>query len=354
MNRPTRPTDRQPPEPDPLPAAARRMADAMAAHFPDPAREPLEAEALRRASAAGVAGARDVRRAERAGVTTTDRTVPGPPGAPALPVRLYHPDSAAPGPRPLLVFFHGGGWVMCDLDTHDGLCRELALGSGASVISVDYRRAPEHRFPAAVEDACAATRWACAHAAELGCDPARVAVAGDSSGGNLAAAVTLMTRDRGGPPLAAQLLLYPALDHRLLGRSATAYATGFFHTTAHMRWYWAQYLGPQGDGAHPYASPGLAPDLTGLPPALLVLPECDPLRDEGVAYGRALRAAAVPARVETYRGTFHGFLGTLGQLPEAAHALATASSWLSGILAPPRGRTGVNSGGAKGSTRPLD
>lgn len=313
--------------PDPLPPLARRIVDAMSAHFPDPARGPLDVASLRRAS--GTGGGRRPGPAD--GVDTLDRRVPGPSGAPAVSVRLYRPRAETTGHRPLLVFFHGGGWVMCDLDTHDSTCRQLALRSGALVVSVAYRTAPEDRFPAAVEDAYAATVWACAQAAPLGCAPARVAVGGDSSGGALAAAVTLMARDRGGPPLAAQLLIYPALDHRLTGASASDYATGFFHTTAHMRWYWEQYLGPEGDGSHPYASPGLAPDLTGLPPALLVLPECDPLRDEGRAYGRALRAAGVPVRVDEYPGTFHGFLGALGALPAAERALDAAGDWLSAV-----------------------
>ncbi|MFE3773575.1 MULTISPECIES: alpha/beta hydrolase [unclassified Streptomyces] len=312
--------------PDPLSPRARALVDAMSAGFPDPARGPLDAAALRRASRAPRPEPGD------GTVTSADRTVPGPPGAPALPVRVYRPDAPAAGPRPLVVFFHGGGWVLCDLDTHDGLCRRLARRCDAVVVSVDYRRAPEDRFPAAAEDAYAATRWALAHAAELGCDPARVAVAGDSSGGNLAAAVTLLARDRGGPPLAAQLLVYPALDHRLAGRSAVEYATGFFHTTAHMRWYWDQYLGPDGDRGNPYASPGLAPDLTGLPPALLVLPACDPLRDEGRAYGRALRDAGVPVRVDEHPDTFHGFLGAAGALPAADAALEAAGSWLADTL----------------------
>lgn len=322
-----------PPAPDPLSPAARLVVDAMSAHFPDPAHGPLDLASLRRASGTGAGAGPD----PADGVATVDRTVPGPPGGPDIPIRLYRPRAETAGPGPLLVFFHGGGWVMCDLDTHDRTCRQLALRSGASVLSVDYRRAPEHRFPAAVEDAYAATRWACARADRMGCDPARVAVGGDSSGGALAAAVALMARDRGGPPLAAQLLLYPALDHRLAGASASAYATGFFHTTAHMRWYWEQYLGPDGDGSHPYASPGLAPDLTGLPPALLVLPECDPLRDEGRAYARALRRAGVPARVDEYRDTFHGFLGALGALPAADSALDAAAEWLSGAQCVPGG-----------------
>ncbi|WP_328315867.1 alpha/beta hydrolase [Streptomyces sp. NBC_00388] len=309
-----------------LTPAARRFADALSHGFPDPADGPLDVAALRRASSAGpVRGLPGVAR-------VSDTAAPGPPGAPSVPVRIYDPDpdGTADG-RPLVVFCHGGGWVMCDLDTHDGLCRELASRTGALVMSVDYRRAPEHRFPAALLDTYAVLDWAAGRARELRCDPDRVVVAGDSSGGNLAAAVALTARDSGGPAIAAQLLVYPALDDRLETASATEYATGFFHTTAHMRWYWQQYLGPQGDGADPRASPVRAADPAGLPPALLILPECDPLRDEGIRYAEQLREAGVPAEVRLERGMFHGFLGATGVLPEADAALGAAARWLLGI-----------------------
>ncbi|GGT23561.1 alpha/beta hydrolase [Streptomyces purpureus] len=235
------------------------------------------------------------------------------------------PDSRAPGP--VIVFSHGGGWVLCDLDTHDRLCRALAARVGATVVSVDYRRAPEHRHPAAEDDACTVTWWAARRY------PGRpLVVAGDSSGGNLAAATALRARDRGGPEIAAQLLIYPALDHRLDGVSAEAYAEGFFHTTAHMRWYWQQYLGPHGDPVA--ASPGLAADLSGLPPALVVVADCDPLRDEGVAYARRLSAAGGRAAVHVHTGMFHGFLGATGVLPEADAALDSAAAWLAGVARP--------------------
>ncbi|MFG2499494.1 alpha/beta hydrolase [Streptomyces sp. NPDC048441] len=315
--------------PDALTPLARKVCDAMSAGFPDagPAAGPLEAAALRAASRAGVGvGAR---RPEVHSVT--ERLTP-------LPVRIYDPGPGpGPGPdpdpgpsdRPLIVFFHGGGWVLCDLDTHDGLCRELAARTGAVVVSADYRRAPEHPFPAADDDAYAVTEWAADHARELGCDPARLVVAGDSSGGNLAAATALRARDTGGgPPIAAQLLMYPVLDHRLEGESASSYATGHFHTTAHMRWYWNQYLGPDGDPVA--ASPGLAPDLSGLPPALLILADCDPLRDEGLAYARRLAQVGVPAEVRLFPGVFHGFLGAVGVLPEATAALESMAGWLEG------------------------
>ncbi|WP_328323350.1 MULTISPECIES: alpha/beta hydrolase [unclassified Streptomyces] len=306
-----------------LTPAARRFADVLTHGFPDPADGPLDVAALRRASSAGPArGLPEVAR-------VSDTSVPGPPGAPPVPVRIYEPDpDGADGDRPLIVFCHGGGWVMCGLDTHDGLCRELASRTGALVVSVDYRRAPEHRFPCALLDAYAVTEWAAGRARELRCDPSRVVVAGDSSGGNLAAAVALMARNTGGPAIAAQLLVYPALDDRLETASAADYATGFFHTSAHMRWYWEQYLGPDGDGADPYASPVRAADLAGLPPALLILPECDPLRDEGRDYAERLREAGVPAEVRVERGMFHGFLGGAGVLPEADAALGAAARWL--------------------------
>ncbi|MGW8887418.1 alpha/beta hydrolase [Streptomyces sp. NPDC055749] len=305
---------------DPLTPAARHLCDAMSAGFPDPALGPLDAAGLRQAAEAG--GGAPVRELH----SVTERQIP-------VPVRIYDPGPgpvADPASRTLIVFFHGGGWVLCDLDTHDGLCRELAARTGALVVSADYRRAPESRFPAAAEDARTVTAWAARHAGELGCSPDRLILAGDSSGGNLAAATALWARDEGGPAIAAQLLLYPALDHRLDGGSATAYATGFFHTTAHMRWYWEQYLGPDGDPADPYASPGLAPDLSGLPPTLVVLADCDPLRDEGLAYARRLAQAGVRAQVQLHPGMFHGFLGAVGHLPEAGAALEAATHWVGG------------------------
>ena len=236
-----------------------------------------------------------------------ERTIPGPDGAPDLPVRVYRPrlDGA---PLPVVVFFHGGGWVLCDLDTHEITCRQLANGTDAVVVSVDYRLAPEHPFPAAVEDAYAATTWAHAHAAELGGDPTRLAVAGDSAGGNLAAAVPLMARDRGGPPIIFQVLVYPALERSFDTASYRDNAEGYFLTTLQMRWYWEQYLGDDDDAAaHPYAAPLRAASLQGLPPAYIVTAEYDPLRDDGEAYGRRLEEAGVPADVRRYDGMFHGF-----------------------------------------------
>ncbi|MFI5807101.1 alpha/beta hydrolase [Streptomyces sp. NPDC051561] len=244
--------------------------------------------------------------------------------ADGIPVRIYGPDSPTPT-TPVVVFAHGGGWVMCDLDTHEALCRELATRSGATVVSVDYRRAPEHRFPAAADDFFTAVRWA------YGKWGRPVVVAGDSSGGNLAAAAALRARDQQLPCIAAQLLLYPVLDHRLESPSATEYAEGFFHTAAHMRWYWEQYLGPDADPSTPYASPGLAPDLSDMPPAFLLLADCDLLRDEALAYGRALARNGIPVQVNLYPGMFHGFLGGLGYLPEAEAAVNATTEWLTNL-----------------------
>ncbi|MFI8516445.1 alpha/beta hydrolase [Streptomyces sp. NPDC085481] len=285
---------------DPLTPAARALCDALSAGFPRPE-----------------AGAAALRAAARAHLGE----LPPAAGASAhgVPVRRYEGTADT-----VVVFAHGGGWVLCDLDTHDRLCRALASRTGATVVSVDYRRAPEHRFPAAEDDVYAALEWAAA------AYPGRpLVLAGDSSGGNLAAAAALRARARGGPPVAGQLLVYPVLDHRLEGPSARTYAEGFFHTTAHMRWYWQQYVGPGGDPAA--ASPGLAADLRDLPPALLVLADCDPLRDEGLAYARRLSAAGVRARVQLHTGMFHGFLGGAGLLPEADEALDAAAAWLSAL-----------------------
>ncbi|MDX2166776.1 MAG: alpha/beta hydrolase [Deltaproteobacteria bacterium] len=249
--------------------------------------------------------------------SAVDRTIPGPQAD--IPVRVYTPQGTAP--FPLLVYFHGGGWVLGSLETHDGICRALASGAGCVVVSVDYRLAPEHRYPAAADDCYAATQWAAARAAELGADARRVAIGGDSAGGNLTAVVAQMARDRGGPALAFQLLIYPVTDAtNLETASYRDNATGYLLTTADMHWFWDHYLG---DGrpraAEPYASPLKATSLAGLPPALVLTAEFDPLRDEGEAYARALEEAGVPARLTRYQGMIHGFFG-MGALLDQANA----------------------------------
>jgi acetyl esterase len=233
-----------------------------------------------------------------------DRTIPGPAGE--LPVRVYGPSRE--GPLPVLVYYHGGGWVLGDLDTHDDVCRRLALEAGCMVVSVDYRLAPEHKFPAAVEDSIAAARWVSAHAAELGADSARLAVGGDSAGGNLAAAVALAARDGAGPPIAFQLLVYPVLAHGTDFPSYRENAEGYLLTAIGMKWFWEHYLNDPAEAASAKAAPLSAGSLAGLPPALIFTAAYDPLRDEGEAYGQRLREAGVAARVKRYDDAMHGFL----------------------------------------------
>ncbi len=246
-----------------------------------------------------------------------DRRMPGPGG---LLLRLYTPDG--PGPLPVLVYFHGGGFVLGSVDTHDHLCRALANAAGCLVASVDYRLAPEHRFPAAVEDSYAATCWVAANAASLGADPTRVAVGGDSAGGNLAAVVALLARDQGSPTLCHQLLLYPVTDYSFDTPSYRENASGFMLGRADMEWYWSHYLATEVDGLHPHASPLRAEDLRGLPPALVITAEFDPLRDEGEAYAERLREAGVRTTLTRYEGMIHGFVRMAPALDQGKRALA--------------------------------
>jgi acetyl esterase len=252
-----------------------------------------------------------------------NRKIPGPGGL--IPIRIYTPDGApdVKGPRPGLVYFHGGGWVVCDLDTHDVICRALARRSGAVVVSVDYRLAPEHRFPAAVVDCYAATKWVAEHAAELGIDPDRLAVGGDSAGGNLAAVVSLQSRDQGHPTIALQVLVYPVTDlSRFDTGSYQEFAEGYLLTLADMNWFRGHYLERPEDSQRPDASPLLARDLHGLPPALIITAELDPLRDEGEGYGRRLEDAGVPVRCTRYEGMTHPFFSLSGGVRQAHEAIA--------------------------------
>jgi acetyl esterase len=220
-----------------------------------------------------------------------------------------------------IVYFHGGGWVLGDLDSHDAVCRALANASGSIVISTDYRLAPEHRFPAAADDAYAATRWVADNATLLRIDPKKVAVAGDSAGGNLAAAVTLMARDQAGPDLAFQVLIYPVTDANFDTPSYIENAVGYLLTRTGMQWYWNHYTA-EADRTNPYASPSRATTLGALPPALVITAEYDPLRDEGEAYATALRSAGVPTTLTRYPGLVHGFLGYFGIFDESRAAIA--------------------------------
>jgi acetyl esterase len=232
-------------------------------------------------------------------------SIPGPAGP--IGARHYTPVNTR-GTEPLLVFFHGGGFVLGDLDTHDGLCRLICRDGGVHVLSVDYRRAPEHAAPAAGEDCYAAYRWALENAAELGADPERVAVGGDSAGGNLAAVVSLQARNDGAPLPALQLLIYPVTNLNSQTRSKTLFADGFFLTRRDMDWFHAHYLeGAAIDPADPRVAPLLADDLSGLPPALLLTGGFDPLRDEGNQYAARLAAAGVSVDHRQYGSLVHGF-----------------------------------------------
>ena len=227
--------------------------------------------------------------------------------------RHYTPVADGGSRPPLLVYFHGGGFTFGDLDTHDGVCRLLCRHSGAQVLAVNYRLAPEDPFPAAVEDARAALAWAYANAGELGADPDRVGVGGDSAGGNLAAVVSQLAAHDGGPAPVLQLLIYPAVDFTSRRRSRELFGEGFLLSNAEMDWFEANYLGP--DRAHasdPRASPLLAEDLSGLAPALVVTAAFDPLRDEGEEYARALQAAGSPATLRRFPGFIHAFVAAAG------------------------------------------
>ncbi len=245
-----------------------------------------------------------------------DRAIPGPAGE--IRVRVYTPTSSEP--LPVLVYYHGGGWVIGDLDTHDGVCRKLANRAACVVVSVDYRLAPEHRFPAAAEDGYAAAAYVQAHAADFGADASRVAVGGDSAGGNVAAATALIARERGGPALAYQVLIYPVTNYSFDTASYSDNAEGYFLTTDAMRWFWDHYLGGA-DGTHPHASPLRAPDLSGLPPAIVITAEFDPLRDEGDAYAARLHAAGVAVKHGRYPGMVHGFVGMHDVIPQGNRAI---------------------------------
>ncbi len=253
-----------------------------------------------------------------------DRAIAGPGGE--LKLRIYTPKGK--GPFPLVVFFHGSGFVICSLDTHDTLCRHLCAGASAVVVSVDYRLAPEHKFPAAPDDCLAATRWAGAHAAELNADPARIALAGDSAGGNLAAVTALRVRDEGGPALCAQLLIYPVTDADTNNASYRQNAEGYGLTREGMIWFWNHYLGHPRDGASPHASPLRARDLSGLPPAFVQTAEYDPLRDEGEQYASRLIAAGVPTRLVRYDGMNHGFFFWYDRIDTTRMAVKEACHWL--------------------------
>ncbi len=245
-----------------------------------------------------------------------NRTIPGPAGP--VPIRCYWPTEASP--LPVLFYFHGGGFVFGSLNGTDESCRVLANRSGALVISVDYRLAPEHPFPAAPEDCYAALNYVASQAAEFGADPSRIALCGDSAGGNLAAATSLMTRDRKGPAVAFQALVYPCIDPLDQSPSMKEFSEGHFLTAAGMEWFWKQYADPR-HTREPYHSPAYATDLTGLPPTFVLTAGCDPLRDQGELYAQKLLKSGIHAWAKRYDGMIHGFIHMGGVIDQGKEAL---------------------------------
>ncbi len=260
---------------------------------------PQQARARIRANAAAAAGPK------RSEPTVTELTIPGAAGP--ISARFYEPPRIGLEDRPLIVYFHGGGWTIGDLDTCDSVCRFLSLETPAIVLSVDYRLAPEHPFPAAVEDALAAFQWAATDNPKLGADRDRIAVAGDSAGGNLAAATGLLARDAGGPAPAMQVLLYPVTDVVGGQRSREEFGRGFLLAKADMDWFERHYLPADADRADPRVSVLRAPELSGLPPAYIATAGFDPLRDEGEAYAERLREAGVEVTLRRHPGLVHSF-----------------------------------------------
>ncbi|MEF8790365.1 MAG: alpha/beta hydrolase [Haloarculaceae archaeon] len=263
--------------------------------------------------------------------STTDLEIQGPSGP--IPLRIYLPVES--GPSPVLVFLHGGGWVRGSLEAYDGLCRRLTNGAGCVVVSVAYRRAPEHPFPAGLEDCYAATEWAAEHAADIEGDPDRVAVGGDSAGGNLSAAVALAARDRDGPELAHQLLIYPAVNPPSV-RWFDAYdenGTGYFLEMDSVEWYLDQYLSGRADVGNAYAFPLRARELSGLPAATVLTAGFDPLRDEGVAYAERLAEAGVEVDHRHYEAQIHGFLSLYEHIDEGREAIDEVADRLRAALA---------------------
>lgn len=253
-----------------------------------------------------------------------DRSVPGP--AQPIPIRVYWPQ---PGKTlPVLVYFHGGGWVFGNLDQVDRVCRALANAVPCVVVNVDYRLAPEHKFPAAAEDAYATAKYVAEHADEFQGDASRIAVGGDSAGGNLAAVACLMARDRGGPNLAFQLMIYPVIDYEDERPSMSEYAEDHLLTRAAMSYFWNQYVSSPEQARHPYASPIRAESLAGLPPAMVITAECDPIRDQGEAYARRLEEAGIPVVLRRYEGAIHAFFQMGAVIEAGKQAVADAADAL--------------------------
>ncbi|MCE6996420.1 alpha/beta hydrolase [Saccharothrix sp. S26] len=289
---------------------------------PEDVVRPLYTMSVEQARAADLAAIRAAAGAGEPVRHVSDRSLPGPGGD--LPVRVYRPVDTAE-PLPTVVYFFGGGWALGSVETSDEICRALANAVPCQVITVGYRLAPEHKFPAAVDDCRTAVTWIAEHAADLGVDPDRIAVAGDSAGGNLAAVVALDRRGRG---LVAQVLVYPNTDHRGDTASMRENDDPAAFNRRSVAWYWGHYLADPADGRDPLASPLLAEDLSGLPPALVITAERDPLRDEGERYAERLREAGVPVVATRYTGVAHGFFAMSGVVDAAREARAEVAAFL--------------------------
>ena len=311
----------------PLDAQAQALLDVVAALNLPPlgSLTPEETRAAGKARRQPTANPEPVHRIE-------DRTIPGPDGE--IPVRVYTPSDEPD--LPLLVYFHGGGWVIGDLDMEDVAHRSIANQVGCVIVSIDYRLAPEHPFPAAIDDCYAATLWATEHAAELGTDATRVAVGGWSAGGNLATVVAQLAHARGGPALLHQVMVCPVVDHYSRAEELPSYSEngdGYQLTHASMIWFWDNYLGAGGDTSDPLSSPLLAADLSGLPPATLLTMEFDVLRDEGAAYADRLREAGVPVTYHCYEGQIHTSYSSSTAIDAGKSVIAEVASGLRGAFA---------------------
>jgi acetyl esterase len=291
---------------------------------------PLYSLSLAEARAADLADIRAASGDPEPVAAVTERVVPGP--GPDLRIRVYEPDDARD--RPVLVYFYGGGWTLGSLDTCDAICRSLTNAVRCVTVSVQYRLAPEHPFPAAVEDCYAGARWVAEHAAQIGADAGRVAVGGDSAGGNLAAAVTLLARERHGPRLCHQLLVYPNTDYLSDTASMREAVDPLLFNRWSADWYWGHYLADPRDGSNPLASPLRAADLSRLPPASILTAEFDPLRDQGEQYAQRLREAGVPVDARRYAGMAHGFFAMGGVLSAARESIAYAADRLAVAFEP--------------------
>ncbi len=310
----------------PLDPQARALLDQMA----EAGAQPFEAMSVREARAAAFAF-RDLGGPLEEVAAIDHRFIPGPTAD--LPVRIYRPAGSGAGPLPAMLYFHGSGWVVLNIDICEPFCRAYANRAGCAVVAVNYQKAPEHPFPIPFDDCFAATEWVFANADALGLDAGRIGVSGDSAGGNLAAAVALRARDQGGPNLRCQVLVYPAVDYGWDTPSSLANAEGYLLQRGSMEWFWNHYVPNRADADNPYCSPLRAADHSNLPPAFIVTAEFDPLRDDGANYATKLEAAGVKVTLSEYKGMIHGFLWMSGVLDQSKAVVDEVSEQVRAFLA---------------------